>query len=202
MTMTPYQAAKAYMACKLHFQSEKYDIFKYRGRTNLTREAFEKRKDRYRLEKMARDMKDDEIVQFFVANFSRKPDYAGLFDDQSDTRFKQWEAYNQSLAYNFGNEVKKLFEDVVADNSQACYNDAFFSSDGQHPPVLLAYMGKQISIETFIILDRLNSFTEKMVGDVVTENILRTARKYGPFLKVDLEVYDSITQRIREDIFH
>jgi hypothetical protein len=199
MTMTPYQAAKAYMACKLHFQSEKYDIFKYRGRTSLSREAFEKRKDRYRLEKMARDMKDDEIVQYFVANFSRKPDYAGLFDDQSDTRFKQWESYNQSLSYNFGNEVKQLFE--VAQEDGMCYNDVFFSSDGQHPPVLLAYMGKQISIETFIILDRLNSFTEKMVGDVVTEGILRTARKYGPFLKVDLEVYGNITQRIREQCF-
>jgi hypothetical protein len=197
--MTPFQCAKCYLALKMHFTTDRYDIFKYKGRVSLSHEGFEKRKDRYRLEKMSRKMDDAEIVQFFVANFSRKHDYSGLFDDQSETRFKQWAAYQESLSYNFGNEVKKLFEDAQEDGM--CYNDVFFSDEHQHPPVLTAYLGKEISIETFIILDRLNSFTAKMVGDVVTEGILRTARKYEPFLKVDLEVYGNITQKIREHVF-
>jgi hypothetical protein len=197
--MTPFQCAKCYLALKMHFTTDRYDIFKYNGRVSLSREGFEKRKDRYRLEKMSRQKDDAEIVQFFVANFSRKHDYSGLFDDQSETRFKQWAAYQESLSYNFGNEVKKLFEDAQEDGM--CYNDVFFSDEHQHPPVLTAYLGKEISIETFIILDRLNSFTAKMVGDVVTEGILRTARKYEPFFKVDLEVYGNITQKIREHVF-
>lgn len=197
--MTPFQCAKCYLALKMHFTTDRYDIFKYNGRVSLSREGFEKRKDRYRLEKMSRQKDDAEIVQFFVANFSRKHDYSGLFDDQSETRFKQWAAYQESLSYNFGNEVKKLFEDAQEDGM--CYNDVFFSDEYQHPPVLTAYLGKEISIETFIILDRLNSFTAKMVGDVVTEGILRTARKYEPFFKVDLEVYGNITQKIREHVF-
>lgn len=197
--MTPFGAYKCYLACKSHFTTNSYDIIKYRGRVNVTRESFDKRKDKFRFEKMARNMNDQDIVHTFVANFSRKHDYSGLFDEQTETRFKEWQRYNQALSYNYGNEVKKLFED--AKDSQMCYNDIFFSSDGQHPPVLLAYMGKDISIETFIILDRLNSFTEKMVGDVVTEGILRTARKYDPFLKVDLEAYGNITQRIRDNVF-
>jgi hypothetical protein len=197
--MSPFQVAKCYLALKMHFTTDRYDVFKYKGRVSMSHEAFEKRKDKHRLEKMARNMNDSEIVQFFVANFCRKPDYSGLFDDQSETRFKKWAAYQESLSYNFGNEVKKLFEDAQEDGM--CYNDVFFSDEQQHPPILTAYLGNSISIETFIILDRLNSFTEKMVGDVVTESILRTARKYGPFFKVELEAYGNITQRIRDIVF-
>jgi hypothetical protein len=197
--MTPYQAAQTFMALKMHFTTDRYDIVKYRGRVKMTRENFENRKDKFRLEKLAKTMNDEEIVHYFVANFVSKSDYAGLFDDQSETRYKQWLAHKQSLSYNFGNEVKRLFRD--AQEAGLCYNDVFVSSEQQHPPVLVAYLAKEISIETFIILDRLNSFTEKMVSDVVTEGILRTARKYDPFLKVDLENYGNITRRISESVF-
>lgn len=197
--MTPFGCYRAYLAFKSHFTTKSYDIIKYRGRVSASRESFEKRKDKYRFEKMAKTLNDEEIVMTFVANFTRKADYSGLFDPQTDARYTEYQKYIQSLSYNYGNELKKLFEH--AKDSQMCYNDVFFSSEGQHPPVLLAYMGGDISIETFCILDRLNSFTDKMVGDVVTEGILQTARKYDPFLKVDLEAYGTITQRVREHVF-
>jgi hypothetical protein len=197
--MTPFGAYRCYLAMKSHFTTDSYDIVKYRGRVSAKLEAFEKRKDKYRFEKLARTTPDKEIVEMFVANFSSKPDYSGLFDDQSETRYKKWTAYQQALSYNFGNEVKVLLED--AKSSGLCYNDVFFSSEHQHPPVLLAYLGKTISVDTFVILDRLNSFVDKMVDDVVTRGILRTARKYDPFLNVDLEAYGNINKRVRESVF-
>jgi hypothetical protein len=195
--MTPFGAYRCYLAMKSHFTTDRYDIIKYRGRTDAKQGAFEKRRDRYRFESMANNLTDKQIVETFIANFTRYPRYSGPFDDQTEKRYNDWLKHNQALTYNFGNEVKNLFEE----NSQLCYNDVFFSGDGQHPPVLTAYLGQGISIETFVILDRLNSFTQQMVGDVVTEGILRTARKYDPFLQVDLETYDGITQRIREQVF-
>jgi len=197
--MTPYQVGKAYIALKAHFTKDSYDVIRSNGRINYPRAKFEERKDRHRCEKMAINMRDDEIVKFFVANFSRKPDYSGLFDDQSETRYREWCGYIESLSYNYGNEVKSLLLD--AKDSQMCYNDVFVGAEGQHPPVLNAYMGKQISIETFIILDRLNRFTDNITVDVVSEDTLRIARKYSPFLKVDLETYDNITRTVREQVF-
>src|SRR6185312_8144624 len=79
--MTPYQVGKAYIALKAHFTKDSYDVIRSNGRINYPRAKFEERKDRHRCEKMAINMRDDEIVKFFVANFSRKPDYSGLFDD-------------------------------------------------------------------------------------------------------------------------
>jgi hypothetical protein len=197
--MTPFGAYKCYLAFRSHFTTDSYDIIKYRGRVSAKLETFEKRKDRYRFEKLARNSSDKEIVDTYLANFTSKPDYSGLFDDQTETRYKKWSAYQQALSYNFGNEVKYLLED--AKSSGLCYNDVFDSSDRQHPPVLTAYLGKSISVDTFVILDRLNSFTNKMVDDVVTKDILRTARKYDPFLKVDLEVYGKLNERIRSEVF-
>lgn len=199
--MTPFGAYCCYIAMRSHFTTDHYDVVKYRGGTSVKRSSFENRKDKFRFEKMARTLSDKEIVETFIANFTRKPTYSGPFDDQTETRYIEWQKYNQSLSYNYGNEVKKLFEESLADNPQMCYNGVFFSSEGVHPPVLLAYLAKDVSIETFVILDRLNSFTNKMVGDVVTEGILRTARKYDPLLKVDLETYDGITKRISKQFF-
>lgn len=197
--MTPFGAYKCYLAFKSHFTTDSYDIVKYRGRVRAKLEAFEKRKDRHRFEKMARTNTDREIIDTFIANFASKPDYSGLWDDQTETRYMKWVAYQQALSYNFGNELKTLLED--AKRSGLCYNDVFFSSEQQHPPVLIAYLGKTLSVDSFVILDRLNSFTDKMVDDVVTKDILRTARKYDPFLQVDLEVYGKLNERIRSDIF-
>lgn len=197
--MTPFGAYKCYLAFKSHFTTDSYDIVKYGGRVSAKLETFEKRRDKFRFEKLARNTPDKEIVEMFIANFSSKPDYSGLFDDQTETRYKKWTAYQQALSYNFGNEVKVLLED--AKSSGLCYNDVFVSSEQQHPPVLLAYLGKTISVDTFVILDRLNSFVDKMVDDVVTQGILRTARKYDPFLKVDLEAYGNINERVRESSF-
>jgi hypothetical protein len=197
--MTPFQTAQTYLALKRHFASDTYDIVKYKGKVSLSREGYAKRDDKYQLEKMARTMTDEEIVQFFIANFTTVAHYRGVHDDQSETRYKKWLAYKHTFTYNFGNEVRKLF--AMAQEDGMCYNDVFFSNEQQHPPVLVAYLGKEISIETFIVLDRLNSFTKTMVQDVVTEGILRTARKYDPFLKVDLENYGNITRRIREIVF-
>ena len=197
--MSPLQVCRAFLALKAHFTTDRYDVIKSKGRFSVTTKYFEGRKDRYRFEEMSKTMKDDEIISFFIANMTRKADYYSPLDAQSEQRYRDWQKHNQSLSYNFGNEVKTLFE--VAHDDGICYNDVFFSSESQHPPVLTAFMGKDISIETFIILDRLNRFTEKLVSDVVTESILRTARKYDPFLKVDLDTYDNITQRVREQVY-
>ena len=47
--LTPIEVYKNYLAFKNHFTKEKYDYFKYRGRSRSSTAAFNKRKDRYSL---------------------------------------------------------------------------------------------------------------------------------------------------------
>jgi hypothetical protein len=64
--MTAYQR---YQALKLHFTSD-YDFIKYSGKIKKISEAsFLKRKDQYLFRKIERKYSDDELTNFFVANF-------------------------------------------------------------------------------------------------------------------------------------
>ena len=45
--MKPLEVYQSYLAFKNHFTKEKYDYFKYGGRSRASEGAFNKRKDRY-----------------------------------------------------------------------------------------------------------------------------------------------------------
>ena len=70
--MTPIEVYKTYLAFKNHFTKKNYDYFKYCGKTNASRDAFNKRKDRYFFERMSRKKTDEEIRHYFLARHSLK----------------------------------------------------------------------------------------------------------------------------------
>ena len=57
--MDPFEVYKSYLAFKNHFTKEKYDYFKYGGRSRASEKAFNKRKGRYFFERMSRKKSDD-----------------------------------------------------------------------------------------------------------------------------------------------
>ena len=98
--LTPIEVYKNYLAFKNHFTKEKYDYFKYRGRSRSSAAAFNKRKDRYFFERMSRKKNDDEIKQFFLANFSQASDcnnvWIGPIIEGGEKIYDQWEAKNDT----------------------------------------------------------------------------------------------------------
>ena len=92
--MKPLEVYKSYLAFKNHFTKEKYDYFKYGGRSRASEKAFNKRKDRYFFERMSRKKSDDEIKNFFLANFSQASDsnqvWIGPIIDGGEKVYKQW----------------------------------------------------------------------------------------------------------------
>lgn len=195
--MTPFGAYKIYVALKSHFNTASYDVFKYGGRVNVTRESFDKRRDKHRFEKIVKTMTDEEIINMFVANFLDNKRYGGLFDERSEERYRHHRGYLLSLKNNFRNEVKALYVD--AEEEGMLYHDVF-EGEG-NTPVLNATLGKSISLETFIILDRINSFTDAWTTNIITETVLFNAIKYSPFLKVETEDYANIERTIRSSVF-
>ena len=68
--MDGFKAYRYYLAIKLHFTTDKFNVFENRGSVRGTREAFNARNDRYIFEKLATKRTDDkDIIQFFAANF-------------------------------------------------------------------------------------------------------------------------------------
>ena len=191
MKVSPFDCYKTYLAMKNHFTKESYDYVKYGGRSRASVASFNKRRDRYFFERMSRKKDDDEIIQYFIANFISSEDpgkvWIGEIIQNGETNFKEWQKRNQSLSYLFGNEVETIF---TRDNF-----DSYFHTEGQHPKILKAYLRKEISIETLIILDKILGFVkrfDKKLDDPIWSTVSLKIKKYGAFLNIDVLRYRKI----------
>ena len=66
--MNEFDAYKIYLAFKLHFTSEKYDITKTKGAVKFKKESFYKRQDQLSFQRLAEEFTDDTLPKFLIAN--------------------------------------------------------------------------------------------------------------------------------------
>ena len=191
MKVSPFDCYKTYLAMKQHFTKENYDYFKYGGKSRASVTSFNKRRDRYFFERLSRKKDDDEIIQYFVANFISSEDpgkvWIGEITQNGETNFKDWQKRNQSLSYLFSNEVESIF---TRDNF-----DSYFYTQGQHPQILKAYFKNQIFLETLVILDKILGFSkhfDKKLDDPIWSTVSLKIKKYSQFLNIDVFRYKKI----------
>ena len=193
--MMPVDAYRQYLALKNHFTKDSYDYHKYCGKSRATVQSFYKRKDRFWFEKVARQKSDQEIIEFFVANFVSCPDpetlWIGEMIKEGEERYTNWKKKIQSLSYVFKEETEKLFDDKKVDEIFQC-------SKG-HPLILKSFLSGKISLETIVIYDRIFLFGkdyDKKLKDPVWETVSRKIKKYNPFLNIDVFRYRKILKEI------
>ena len=197
MIMDEYSVYKMYLALRLHFTTDNYDVILQKGRVRASRQAYAKRKDLFSIRKIAKSYSDEEVANFLVANFVSGDRWGGMFDLEAGQRYKEWKKRVESLSYNFEQELDNIVNDLEESNLKI--EDIFTVSKGQHPYIIKAYLRKTIGIETLVILERLNKFTERFDRDindtVVWPDVSRLIKKYKPFLLIDMEKYDAIFRR-------
>ena len=70
LKVNPFETYKTFIGMKSHFIREKYDYARYGNKlSKLTVQGFYKRRDRMFFERMSRQYNDQEIQDFFIANF-------------------------------------------------------------------------------------------------------------------------------------
>lgn len=190
--MTPIDVYKTYLAFKNHFTKQSYSYFKYSGKSRASVQAYNNRKDRYFFERMSRKKTDDEIKQYFLANFVECDDpdrlWIGEIISAGEGNYKSWMKRSQTMSYMFKTEVEVF---VNKENFQQ-----LFSIKGQsHPEVLKKYLQGALSIETMVILDIILGYVknfDKKLEDPVWTTVSLKIKKYKPFLNIDVEKYKSI----------
>ena len=185
--MEAFDAYQHYLSMKLHFERDAYDYFKYNGKTNATFSAFEKRKDGFHFTKLTRKLSDDQIVEYYVANFIRGKKWIGDFDKRNWTQHKK---VIQSVEYNFEYDFEKLLTNAEK------FDILFKCDNGNHPKLVKAYLGKKISLETLVILEKLLQYRQKfdnqIIDPYVWPEVSQLMRKYEPFLKVNIKKCNDI----------
>jgi hypothetical protein len=178
--MEPFEVYKLYLALKLHFTTEKYDITKTRGAVKASEKAFLKRKDIIAMRKLARDYKKKEIIDLLVANFVSGDKWGGMFDTQSSEIYKEWKARKSRRDYQFVQDV----ELIKLEMEKQSISNPFVAEQGHHALVYRLYLGKKITIESLVLLDKLFDFSYKEEDDIFLKDISMLIRKYRPFVKL------------------
>ena len=191
--MNGYDLYCTYQAIKLHFTSENYNFFHYDGKTRVSIDAFQKRRDKFLFHRLARKYRDDEMVPFLVANFVHSDDNwtKSLLEDEAEETYRDWKRTTDSMSKVYTEDLQKI---ATKDN----FNDLFKVEDGQHPKLLVLFMQKEVTMETMVILNNIFNFVKiwdkKITDDIIYPKISRKIRKYGAFLSVNVDKYKLLTK--------
>ena len=193
--MSPYQVYCEYLALKSHFSNPKYDYFKYNKKVRASVTSFNRRTDKYWFEKTSRKYKDEEIVNFLVANFVESTSvnqiWIGEIINSGERTYADWMRRQQSLTYLFKEQSNEFFLETKLEDALNC-------SKG-HPPVLKKFLSGQLSLETLTIYEKIFHFSkdfDKKLLDPVWETVSLKIKKYTPFLNTDVFQFKKILREI------
>jgi hypothetical protein len=184
-----------YLALKRHFQFDDYDVVKMNGRIRASRKGFDGSGKEFAFRRLVKVYKDEEVINFMVANFIRGNTWGGVFDVEAAREYKSWQQRHQSLGYVFEQDLNRIREEAQDDG----VTDIYKHDSGSHPYILKAYLRSSISPETLVILDKLTNFTKDIAldsSDPVWGNVSRLIRKYRPFVRIDKDKFKEIYGRI------
>ena len=201
--MDGYKAYRYYLAIKLHFTTDKFDVFQNRGNVKGTREAFNARNDRYIFEKLAQKHSDDkEIIQFFVSNFAYGNDTAIYAGQEAEDNFMQWNKRKQSITKIFVDDLATLLTHI--ETNRLKHSAIFEFTENEYPVALKMFVGGKISIETLRIIDDFSGIIEKWNQNqsvkYIWDNEMRRIKKLTGFVKYDKIKIEKIFSAFKEEL--
>ena len=190
--MQAYEVYRLYMALKLHFTTESYDVTVTKGAVKSSESAFLKRRDVFLFRKLAKKfVARQEIINYFVANFAAGDKNGGIFSADSDDIYEKWKGRQDRLSYMFANDINRLL--IEAEKAE---QDPFVSVNNQHPIIIKMLLGNKISLETVIILDKLLNFrynvNTELLNDFIWNDLNLLIIKYRPFVRFDRSKFSQL----------
>jgi len=179
--MTPIDVYLMYCALKAHFGNKNYDYFKYEGKTRVSRDSFYKRKDRIFFTKLSKKYtKHEDIRDYLVSNFIME--HEGYVAKFTDKNYEDWSIRQYDFCSTFIKEMKPLVKN---------FESLFEVKDNKHPKLLQEYLGRRVSLETLIVLDKLLGFIKNwdknMDEDFIWINVRKMIKNYQGFLTIDVK---------------
>tara|TARA_R110000772_G_scaffold99174_1_gene198798 strand:- start:76634 stop:77224 length:591 start_codon:yes stop_codon:yes gene_type:complete len=184
MRLSAFETFQMFHALRLHFTSS-YDYVKYHGKTNVGKEAFSKRKDRYQFQRLCRKHDADEMFDFILANLMHgQIKWVGeLLDDGADDVYTDFKRRKESQSYVFDNEIGEVLNQV--EDVKELFTTAEF------PIILTCHMQRLISTESMIILNEFipffGKFDKVLSKDFLWPRIRDICMNARPFITFDRE---------------
>lgn len=175
-----------YLALKRHFTTSSYDYHKYNGRVKASFKSYQTRNDAFFFYKLSQRPDRHNLM---LANIVANPNIwvRDLCEDRAEEVYVEWKKKTDALTRTFTTDLSKIDPQL---------QDNFVVRPGSHPSLIERLLRKQISFETFTILAHVTNvfpYWEQMLGnDVVAADVIKTSKKYFPFLEVDKKKFASV----------
>ena len=203
--MDGFKAYRYYLAIKLHFTTDKFNVFENRGNVRGTREAFNARNDRYIFEKLANKMPNDrDIIQFFAANFAYGKDTSIYEGKEADDNYLLWRKRKESISKVFVDDLTAILHTIEVNRLK--HSAIFEFTDNEYPVALKMFLGGKISIESLRIIDDFTGIIEKWKDHpsvkYIWDDEFRRITKLTGFVKYDKiklqKIFDSFKEELAE----
>lgn len=192
-----FQAYKYFLATKLHFTTDKYDVFDKNGRVMASREAFDSRRDRGLFERLASKFKTErDLVQYLVANFAYGNNNV-IYSSDSDEFYEKWMARKQSMTRLFEIDILSIGRWLEKEQKPFEY---LFNTEDCSPPLLNMYLSKAITIETMSIINDIDPYLDRWEPLIMLwKDEFRVIRKVRKFIKYNPQMVQSKYNQIKKE---
>lgn len=192
--MTTFEAYKLYLALRLHFTTDNYDIRKTKGRVKASEKALAKNvKLQFYLQKLKTRYREQDFINYLVANFVTGDKWGGVYSTDADDKYLAWQKVQDSIAYLYRQDLEKLADEGVEHIHQ------LWDCKNGHPLILKRHFGQTCLLETVVILNKLYKFNdvvdEQLIFDPVWSTLSKLIHKYSPFVRIDKDEFTKITNR-------
>jgi hypothetical protein len=201
--MNGFKAYQYYMAVKLHFTTDKYNVFDTRGRIKGSLDAFKNRSDRFHFERLAHKLENDkDVIQFFVSNFAYGCQHSVWEMEEAQDNYNTWIKRKESIAYIFKSDIDSIL--LHCEKEKVYPKNLFDFVDGNYPELLKLYVGKHITIETMRIMDDFDNFIERWKKNhslsLLWDDERRRIEKAKGFVKYDRTKIEPIYRTFKEEL--
>jgi len=193
--MTGFKAYRYYLALKLHFTTDKFNVFENKGNVRGSFETFQARNDKHLFDKLARKFATDkELIQWMVAQFVYGNTNFIYSISEGDAHYLEWVRVKESITKIFSDDlnVLQLEHEKHGYNVQELINCTL----NDFPIIIKLYLGKRIHPQTIAILSDMSDEVAAWLNNqnlaLVLESEIRIIYKMSGFLKYDKQKLSKI----------
>jgi len=196
-----FRVYKFYLATKLHFTTDKFNVFENKGRVRGSRDKFWSRNDRGLFEKIGREFETDrDVIEYFVSNFMVGNDCVVYSGDTANDNYKTYIKIKQSLTQQFSNDVNRILLHLEQNPDKL---DSLYYFEGTVVPELMKLLiGGDITVQSLVILDSYEPFLHNwnVQTNLIFEEECRKVVKSKGFIKFDRSAMKKVFYEFTENL--
>jgi len=180
-----YTYYRYFLAMKLHFKDKKFNFFSHDGKTRVSVQTYNGRRDRYFFERSASIYNTQKFLDKCLTEIKKNPNFfiKDLLTPDNESRYLRRKGFLESFKNSFDKEVSEITNHCLKNRIN---RRQLLQGDEDTKPVLYLMLKKGlVSEETYLCIDRVCDVSERLAVFNLDPLVHQTnffMEKYYPFV--------------------